>query len=229
MTNNDTEQVLIFRKCTLVKLDKTFGLKQVFNSPILQDWLNSSAEISDFERQSLLFYQSLLIRNVHDWNEQELSLHFIGPMFSLVYFTTDKFNLFAERSLATVIACIELRGDPDGMIASGKREPEMPYFCFQEYKHPPFIPPESGGTEGGDGDPDGQCLAAMLAAQALNQNDQPIYGCFVLSRDWHFMVLQGQEYTISEPYTATREDIFDIFRILKGLKQIISELVEQNS
>lgn len=217
MTHNNDEQILLFRKCTLAKLDKTFGLKQIFNSPVLQDWLNSSAAISDFEQQSLLFYQNLLIRNVHDWNEQELSLHFIGPMFSLVDFTTDKFNLFAERSLAAVISGIELRGDPDGMIASGKREPETPYFCFQEYKR--YKDP--------DGDPDGQCLAAMLTAQALNQNDQPIYGCFVLSRDWHFMVLQGKEYAISEPYAATREAIFDIFRILKKMKSIIAYLVEQ--
>jgi len=60
-----------------------------------------------------------------------------------------------------------------------------------------------------------------LVAQELNKNQHPIYGCYILGRDWFFMVLQGRQYAISEVYAATKEDIFDIFRILKGLKAII--------
>ncbi len=212
---DNPKAVLRFSECTLAKLDDTFGLKQIFESAMLDDWLNRTVEISDFERQSLQFYQYGLKRKIHDWNEQDLSLHFIGPMFSLVNFTSDKFNLFAERSLAGVVEGIELRGEPDEMIASGVREPKTPYFCFQEYKR----------LKNPEGDPAGQCLVAMLVAQTLNKTKQSIYGCYVMGREWYFMVLQGREYAISEPYTATREDIFDIFRILKALKQIIVELV----
>jgi len=207
--------VLRFGECTLAKLDKIFNLTQVRTLAVLENWLAKQAEISQFERQVLVMYQEHLISNVHDWNEQELSLHFIGPLLSLVNFTTTRFNFFAQRNLSGQVGEIELRGEPDGMIARGKREPETPYFCFQEYKR--YKDP--------DGDPDGQCLAAMLTAQSLNQTDRPIYGCFVLSRDWHFMVLQEREYAISEPYAATRDDIFEIFRILKALKQIITELI----
>jgi len=39
------------------------------------------------------------------------------------------------------------------------------------------------------------------------------------------MTLQGKEYCISNGYMATRDDIFDIFRILKTLKQIVIRLV----
>ncbi len=206
-----------FGECTLTKLDKTFGLQQVKTLTILSEWLAGPSEISDLEKQILLIFQEGLKDNVHDWNEQELGLQFIGPIFGLVDFTTEKFNFFAERSLSGVVDGIELRGEPDSMIASGRREPETPYFCFQEYKR--YKDP--------DGDPDGQCLAAMLTAQSLNQTDQPIYGCFVLSRYWHFTVLQGRKYAISEPYVATSDAIFDIFRILKALKQIIIELVDR--
>jgi len=38
--------------------------------------------------------------------------------------------------------------------------------------------------------------------------------------------LQEAKYCISDPYAATRNDIFDIFRILKVLKQMVTELVE---
>ncbi len=209
--------MLKFGECTLTKLDKTFGLQQMDTLPALTAWLNQTADLTTFEREVLQVYQHGLKQNVHDWNEQELGLQFIGPMFRLVDFTTQKFNFFAERPLVGVVDGIELRGEPDSMIASGRREPETPYFCFQEYKR--YKDP--------DGDPDGQCLAAMLTAQSLNQTDLPMYGCFVLSRYWHFMVLQGREYAISEPYVATHEAIFDIFRILKALKQIIIELVDR--
>jgi hypothetical protein len=210
--------ILRFGDCTLANLEDTFGLKQGRTLPVLEQWLADKAEVSDLEKQILAIFQEGLIANVHDWNEQELSLHFIGPLFSLVKFTTQQFNLFAERYFSAIVEGIEVRGEPDGMIASGFREPKKPYFCFQEYKK--FKDP--------NGDPAGQCLAAMLVAQELNETKYPVYGCFVMGHDWYFMVLQGREYAISQAYVATRDDIFDIFRILKGLKQIITELVEQN-
>ncbi len=208
--------MLRFSECTLAKLDDTFQLRQVRTLPPLQDWLVRPMEISELEKQILLIFQNGLITNVHDWNEQDLSLHFIGPVFSLVNFTTDQFNLFAERPLAGVVEGIEMRGEPDEMIARGFREPKKPYFCFQEYKR--HTDP--------DGDPAAQCLAAMLVAQSLNETEQPIYGCYVIGHSWVFMVLQGKVYAMSMPYLAVRDDIFDIFRILKALKQIITELIK---
>ncbi len=65
----------------------------------------------------------------------------------------------------------------------------------------------------------------MLVAQEINEYKHPIYGCYIKGRDWIFMVLQGKNYCISEPYIATRDDVFDIFRILRRLRQIIIELV----
>jgi len=208
-----------FREWTLTKLDKTFGLKQVRTDSVLENWLNGQADISDFERQTLLTLQENLIINVHDWNETELAYLFIGPVITFVRFTTEKFNFFAERPFAGTVEGIEMNGKPDGMIASGFREPEIPYFCFQEYKRE--TDPE--------GDPAAQSLAAMLTAQELNGHQHPVYGCYVKGSFWYFMTLQEKSYGISEPYVATREDVFDIFRILKVLKQIILDIVEEEN
>jgi hypothetical protein len=54
-----------------------------------------------------------------------LAAHFIGPIFSFVDYTTAYFNDFGERIISATINNIELTGKPDGIIASGFREPEQ--------------------------------------------------------------------------------------------------------
>ncbi len=213
---------MVFKDCTLEQLDKTFSLTPLplKQMSVLQDWLNGTSEISEQERGYLLTLQEYLAENVLSWNEQELGLHFIGPIFALVQFGYKrKFNLFAERPFGGIVEGIEMNGRPDEMIATGYREPDKPYFCFQEYKK----------EKAPNGDPAGQAIAAMLVAQETNEHQFPIYGCYVRGRHWHFMALQGKEYAISDSYVATREDIFDILRILKVLKQMIIERVTHES
>ncbi|OQY44821.1 MAG: hypothetical protein B6242_11805 [Anaerolineaceae bacterium 4572_78] len=209
--------MLNFRDCTLVLLEEKFGLipDSLAKSDTLHSWLDGQADILDWEKLVLSKLQYKLILNVHDWNEAELMQNFIGPVFALVDYTTNKFNLFGERKFGGMVDGIEMSGKPDGMIASGFRLPEKPYFCFQEYKR--FKDPE--------GDPAGQCLAPMLVAQEINEHKHPIYGCHVIGNVWYFMVLEGKSYTISMGHLATREDIFEIFCILKVLKEIITDLV----
>ncbi|MCP4346720.1 MAG: hypothetical protein GY795_14480 [Desulfobacterales bacterium] len=211
--------MLSFKECTLAKLEKTFSLEQIRTSPVLEDWLTGQAEISDFERQVLTTYREHLLINVYDWNETELAFNFIGPVISLVNYTTKKFNFFAERLFKGTVDGIEMGGKPDGMIASGFREPEKPYFCFQEYKK----------NKDPEGDPAAQALAAMLTAQELNEHQHPVYGCYIIGRDWCFMILDGRQYAVTEPYIATRDDLFDIFRILRVLKKIIIRLAEKET
>ena len=207
------------RQCTLTLLDRMFALRNVFASDVLNRWLQQQMALSDTEVTWLRMLQTLLLENTDGWNEQELALHFIGPMFSLVHFTEPyRFNLFAERSIHAIVPGveheIELFGEPDGMIATGYREPEIPLFAFSEYKR----------QRDPTGDPAGQVLAAMLVAQALDPHPKPIYGCYVIGYDWRFIVLEGKHYTISQDYSAIRDDIFDIYRILKALKQIVMDI-----
>lgn len=208
-----------FRDCTQLKLTKWFGLRKKFSSQVLDNWLQAKPDISEEEIIVLKNFQALLLLNGDNWNEQELSLHFIGPVFGLVNFTVPyQFNLFAGRHIQAVVQGIdreiELKGEPDGLIATGYWEPEIPMFAFNEYKR--NLDP--------DGDPAGQALAAMLVGQALNQNEVPLYGCYVVGRQWYFFVLEDRHYTISRDFSAVTDEIFDIFRILKALKEIIMAL-----
>jgi hypothetical protein len=204
--------------CTLKYLDKTFGTRQVRTLAALDNWLSRTADISDLERQILLRFQTFLDFNVHDWNEHELDSHFIGPVFALADFSTRDFNHFSQRELSATVNDILLYGRVDGMVASGWREPELPFFAFQEYKR--NLDP--------NGDPAGQVLAAMLAGQALNNGAFPIYGCYVVGRDWYFLALDNLDYATTKGHNALdAEELFDIFRILKALKQIVAERVGQ--
>jgi hypothetical protein len=38
----------------------------------------------------------------------------------------------------------------------------------------------------------------------------PLYGCYVVGRNWFFLVLNGKEYDVSLAYDATQDDLFDI-------------------
>jgi hypothetical protein len=204
-----------FKDCNLKFLEKTFGIEQIDTLPALDSWLAMPSEPSAFEEESLLHLRSVLNFNIHDWNEYELDSHFIGPIFTLVNFSTKKFNHYSQRFLQGQVGDYQLFGKPDGIVSAGRREPETPYFAFQEYKKE--LDP--------NGDPAGQTLAAMLVGQSLNDDpSRPIYGCYVNGRDWYFMVLLGKEYSISQDFSATTNDIFKIFATLKALKEIVTEL-----
>ncbi|NEO83000.1 MAG: hypothetical protein F6J87_01885 [Spirulina sp. SIO3F2] len=205
-----------FKDWTLATLDRTFKLTVLDESPVLRDWLVGTATISEFEQQALSIFRGLLTAHVYDWNETELAYNFIGPVMALVGFSTKQFNFFAERTLSGVVDEIAMTGKPDGIVASGFREPQQPYFCFQEYKR----------EKDPDGDPAAQVLAAMLVAQELNDCQIPVYGCYVKGEIWHFLTLEHRAYAISEGYLATREqDLADIFRLLKVLKTIIHQFI----
>jgi hypothetical protein len=205
-----------FRECKLGWLERTFGLDQVQSLPSLDNWLSEKAEIINSEKETLLRLQELLDFNVRDWYEAELDSFFIGPMMGLVHFSNKKSNLFSERIVDATVNDWRLFGKPDSFLASGRREPEIPFFAFQEYKK--MTDP--------DGDPAGQALAAMLAGQALNNNGLPMYGCHVIGADWYFMTLEGTDYAMSRDYSALSTEIFDIFRVLKVLKMIVAERVK---
>ena len=207
-----------FRKCTLTYLDRTFGLRNTFSSQTLDQWLQDKQPITEIEKSVLTDRQEDLRINYGAWSEQELAINFIGPVISMIRFWEPyRYNFFAGRHIGveldslTETEKIDLGGEPDGMIATGYREPEVPMFAFTEYKK----------EVDSSGDPAGQTVAAMLVAQKLNQQEIPIYGCYVIGQNWHFVVLEGKNYTISGPYSATNDDLFEIFCILKALKVII--------
>jgi hypothetical protein len=213
-----------FRDCTIVQLRKVFNLKRLNSNNSLQKWLESEYILSDLNKAMLEFYQSILLDNVDSWNEQELALNFIGPIISMVEFGKEKyFNSFAKRSFSAIIGDIELFGKVDGVIASGKEEPEAPYFCLQEYTSTTLSLSASERETDTDINPAAQALAAMLVAQKMNENGKPVYGAYIRGRNWFFMTLEGNNFSISQQYDACKNEIFDIFRILNGLRIMLEK------
>ena len=212
-----------FKQCTLLLLDKMFGIEQTENSDFLDNWLNKREieEVSDFEKMSIDRLQKNMKRNIYSWNEQELALNFIGPLISLITFSSKKFNIFAERLLDATIKDVagedvSLSGKPDTFVASGFRAPEVPFFSFHEHK-----------TEvDSSGDPIGQVLASMLVGQAKNGlMDDPILGCYVVGQNWYFLVLENKTYTIASPFATTNQEVYDVLKTLKAMKTMIEERV----
>ena len=199
-------------------IEEIFGLSRKRNTEVLQKWIDLSKnyEIDEFENKYLLRLIDTLIDRVDTWNERELLEHFIAPVFSIINFNASDWGFFSERTLTATVNDIILTGKPDAIIAKGKYSPKIPYFCFHEYKK----------EQDTKGDPKGQCLAEMLAAQELNNNGKPIFGVVVKGQMWYFMVLQGKEYAISNAYKATDEELFEIVKLLKHLNTIIEEYVK---
>ena len=203
-----------FNKCTLAFMEDRALLTPVMweDVPQMQAWLQADIALSDFETNVIHFFSKQLSMNVLHWKESDLSMHFIGPIFSLIGFTEKgKFNLFAQESFeANVLEDLILTGRVDEVVASGFRKPKLPLFAINEYKK--HTDP--------DGDPSGQCLAAMRVGQVLNGNpDLPMYGCVIIGRNWHFILLKGSEYTISHDFDATVfEEACQVVRMLKQLK-----------
>lgn len=205
-----------FREWTLDKIEDTFGLKQVRRLPILEELLAFEYQADAYETRYLAHLGETYVElGGDDWNEIELENKFISPLIVFSDISNQKYSYFLERDLSTTIGEYQLSGRVDGMIATGFRNPKVPYFCLSEYKR----------QTDPDGDPRGQALIAMLVAQQLNENKKPIFGSYIIGRDWYFMVLVGKEYAISKDFSCVDDEVFDIYRILKGLREQIERLI----
>jgi hypothetical protein len=59
----------------------------------------------------------------------------------------------------------------------------------------------------------------MLVGQQLNNDGKAIYGCYIIGRNWTFMLLEGDKYAMSDMYDGGNyEDACQILRILFQLK-----------
>ncbi len=202
-----------FKFWTRQNIADKFGLDTKSNCKDLDHWINADIVITADEKKELIRLQQKLRKNVDSWNEQELIIKFIALLIDKVDYDNNEYKAFANRRLSGEIDGEMVSGEVDLMIATGKYEPKEPYFCLHEYKK----------EKGVDNDPLGQLIIAMMTAQEINKLSTPIYGAYVMGRNWFFLTLQGRKYCISDEYVATRDDIFQIFKILKQLKVILAK------
>ncbi|MEN9611564.1 MAG: hypothetical protein RLZZ628_2378 [Bacteroidota bacterium] len=198
------------------EIEDAFGLQRALQLPLLEQWLQGiNLRIDASQLQFLERLRGLLASHHQDWNEEELKLNFIAPLLSFVnYYETPQYQPFAERVLKTTVGNWELSGTVDWLLATGKQVPRVPFFFIHEYKR----------TKMGDADPLGQLLAAMFTAKTNDEQHRPVFGTYIIGKDWYFVVLDGVEYAQSKPYQAVKADeLREIINILQHIKVLAAQ------
>lgn len=193
------------------EVEKMFDLTRKWkDTPNLNQWLSNekthkSNPIIEELKEKLLF-------NADAWNEDELKMFFIAPLLNIVnIYHLPYYKPFTQRSLSIKTEQVDSKGEVEFLVATGRKNPEKPFFFLREYKQ----------EEKRNNDALGQLLIAMMAAQLNNEDDIPLYGCYVLGRFWFFVLLEGQEYAVSKAFDASQDAIYEIITILEKVKNFI--------
>lgn len=213
--NLKSKTMRTFESFTFEEVYELFGIKKKAELPLLKEWEDVVISNTEQEKYNLTELRLALVESIYNWNEDELKMFFIGPLIHIAKLTTEDFKPFTQRNLSATINDIDVNGRVDFMIAKGLRTAKPPYFCIHEYKQ----------EVDREGDPLGQLLIAMLAAQTLNANKFPILGAYIIGRNWFFVVLDDKNYAVSKEYDAADEDIYHIFAILQKSKEIIQRFI----
>lgn len=161
----------------------------------------------------------MLLEEIQDkgdqWNEEELKMKFIAfLLFISEIEEKGKIQAFYERPLVATINGHKLNIKTNYMIATplGKNTPREPYFFLQEFKK----------GKGDKFDPEAQMLAAMIIAEAQNHDKHPVYGAFIVGKNWVFAALHNKNYCRSRQYDASEKtELSQIIFILRHLKELI--------
>lgn len=201
---------------TVGLLTKTFKLSKVLeNYPLLDDWLTIQDTVTEHEKTELEKIRKPLLKNFNHWNEETLKMKFIALLLDLVnYDEIGDFQTLFDAEIKGVVDKIELKCITDFMVAKTIEDLiENPYFYFHEYKR----------KKNKADDPIAQVLIPSLIAQEINQDEMPIYGCYVIGEMWYFMLVNGREYAIDKGLNALKSDeLAKIYLILKKVKKIIA-------
>jgi hypothetical protein len=204
-----------FKSWTRQELKKVFGLIQVDNFAPLNNWVDAAnITLSDIEIDFLDKLLKKSIRYADSWNETELREKFIIKILELVDFDNEPLecHTFAERYLSATINHYTLYGFVDWFVATGTQYPETPFFFIHEFK--------AEGAKEIDGR--GQLLATMMATNALNGDNLPMYGTFVQGRLWFFLTSHGLEFGETSAFDVLKkDDLHQVVKILKQQKAII--------
>lgn len=206
---------------------KTFQIKPQEQCDHLDLWVQTRHELSSLRTQLLEELHESSKYKLDYWNEEELKMRLISQLFYLAKIEVeDRIDIFFERKLSAVIQNHKLSVQFDCMVATPEpfNQPDVPYFFLQVEPAKSEIPSieKFKKGKGEKNDPEAQMLIAMLIAQHKNADDKPIYGGFLVGRNWYFTTLIGKKYCLSRQFDATiKKDLFQIVYILCALKDLI--------
>ncbi|MDZ7897349.1 MAG: hypothetical protein U5N85_04880 [Arcicella sp.] len=201
---------------SLDNLMDVFKVQQVKKSEHLDKLLTVSIQPLKSSYQDIF---NVLLEEIQDkgdqWNEEELKMKFLAFVFFISEIEEKgKIQAFYERPLSLTKHGHKLAVKTDCMVATplGKNTPREPYFFLQEFKK----------GKGDKYDPEAQMLAAMIIAEEINEDKPPIYGAFIVGKNWIFTVLHKDEYCRSRQFDASDEKtLMQIIFILRNLKVLI--------
>lgn len=211
------------KKIKFENIDDVLGYLNItkvkYTSVLLENWLDVSEGKENIltPTQNVIFQDvlELINANVEGWNEEELKIKALSLIFYIAKMEdAPRVKMFFERPIHAIVDSFLIDVKVDCMLATpwGQATPQHPYFFLQEFKQ----------EKKKSLDPEAQMLAAMVAAQEINKNGKPLYGGYIIGRNWFFGVLEGRIYTISNAFNATEEpDLLKIIFILRRLKGII--------
>ena len=191
----------------------TFGLQRLFKpTALLEEWLSANGQLNERDMANIEECLTELVENADSWNEEELKMSFISMVIFLARFKKP-IRTYYDREVSAVVEGQNMNCKADMMLSKGIGELiKTPYFFLHEYKREKKY----------SGDPVGQMLGGMLIGQAKNNDEKPIYGCYVQGRFWFFSILEGKNYIISEPFNSAKiDDVQKVIFILRRLNEII--------
>ncbi len=206
------KKTLKFSEATYKKLKKIANIKQVADKTKFQEWFSYQYKISKEEES---FLNEIIDRNeltLNKYNEPTLVAKFIVPLLNKVNFNTKEFRDWYQYKISCEINGWKLTGHPDYFVASGFKEPEIPFFFIHEFK-----PTKSVGF------PDDQLIAELLVAINLNKTTE-IKGGYVADRHWYFVILEklkngNYQYYVSKSYDGLNiDDLKKIYTYLQAVK-----------
>jgi hypothetical protein len=208
-----------FKDWTYEEVNNTFGLKRVFEHSFFDTLKTFHLSENHELRKKIEQLRKSAMEYIETWNEDEYKFFFISPFIGLVDFSSAYYKAFTQRplSLSYENGTKTTEGLVEFMLAKGLQTPRCPHFFLHEYK------PEKRK----DNDPLGQLLIGMVAAKKLNQDDKPIYGIYLNGRNWFLVLLEDEQYAVSNPYVATSNDIFDLFAVLLFFKDEMEKLYQE--
>ncbi len=172
------------------------------------EWFNYPYKLTKEEE---IFLQTLINKEqkyFQYYNEELQKARFIFPLLYKVDFAQEKFRDWYDYGISGIVNGYKLSGKPDFMVASGKIEPENPYFFIQEFKKSKVY-----------SDPDFQVLAEMAVSIEINKTNT-LRGVYNIGQNWRFIILKK---TAKEKYQYYESENFDCLKI-NDLKQIYINL-----